>query len=116
MPDARRRSRGIDHGRCLAETVARTLGLPVRQVLTRSNTIGRVPQQKLNRAQRINNLKGAFSCEEELHTPILLVDDVYTTGATAEVGRESLLRAGAPRVLVLTATKTLLTSKHSEEE
>ncbi len=103
MPEARRRVRGIDHGRVLAEAVAARLGLPCRGLLVRRED-GKT-QQGLDRQARLSNLQGRFTCEERLNVPVLLVDDVMTTSATARVCADCLLKAGAPSVAVLTATQ-----------
>ncbi len=103
MPELRRRSRGIDHGRELCEALSRRCGLPVRQLLTRT---GRVHTQRgLSREKRLRNLHGTFLCSEKIDGPVLLVDDVFTTGATSSTCAEVLLAAGAHRVYVLTATR-----------
>ncbi|MGN1021662.1 MAG: ComF family protein [Aristaeellaceae bacterium] len=103
MPRRRLRERGIDHGRCLAEETARLLGMPCRQLLTRRGE-GHT-QHGLTRKERLKNLAGAFICEEELYQPVLLVDDVMTTSATAQRCAVSLLEAGARGVVVITATQ-----------
>ncbi len=102
MPDKRRRERGIDHGRTLCEAAAVRLHLPARQMLTRTRSIH--TQQGLNRAERLANLSGTFRCEGPIATPVLLIDDVTTTGATLQACSEALRRAGCPAVYVMTAT------------
>lgn len=116
MPASRRLERGIDHGRCLAEAVAKELDLPAREILTRSEQIGQKTQQGLDVEQRRLNLEGAFRCDEELHHAVLLVDDVCTTGATASICYESLLLAGAAQVMVLAATRPLTSPDDQEGE
>ena len=64
----------------------------------------------LTRHQRREHLRGAFAVKDQ--TPIcnrdvLLVDDVYTTGATASECARVLRRAGAARVWVATVARTL---------
>jgi len=64
-------------------------------------------QVGLNAAQRDENVRGAFRVENAMRTRIadrqvLLVDDVYTSGATAKAATRALLRAGASSVDVLT--------------
>lgn len=106
MPERRRRKRGIDHGRELCEAVACRSGLEARQLLKRK---GRVHTQRgLNREKRLRNLQGTFFCEERINGPVLLIDDVLTTGATVSACAEVLMAAGATRVFVLTATKAVL--------
>lgn len=59
------------------------------------------PQVKLSRAARARNVRGAFrvrDAERVTGRHIVLVDDVYTTGATLEACARTLMRAGAVRV------------------
>lgn len=62
------------------------------------------PQQaRLSREERLENLKGAFCVPEDVRPlaagrNILLIDDVFTTGATAKSCAEALLDAGAAKV------------------
>ncbi len=103
MPAHRRRERCVDHGRLLAEAVARHLALPCRPLLTRTDPRAHT-QEGLNQAQRRKNLRKAFRAAEEIHFPVLLVDDVLTTGTTAERCAAVLRGAGAPEVTVMTMT------------
>jgi ComF family protein len=66
-----------------------------------------VAQQGLEREQRQRNIRSAFSCKEEmtgLH--LVIVDDVMTTGATAEALARELLSRGARRVDVWCCART----------
>ncbi len=104
MPTLRRFARGIDHGRKLCEALARRTGLPAQRLLKRR---GRVHTQRgLSGEERLHNLQGSLVCRERLSRPVLLIDDVMTTGATMSACTRVLLDAGAPCVYVLTATKT----------
>jgi len=67
----------------------------------------------LTRHQRRQNLRGAFTVKDSAaisNRNILLVDDVYTTGATASECARVLRRAGAARVWVATGGRTLRVS------
>lgn len=105
MPEIRRRKRGIDHGRTLCEAVAARTGFQVRKLMERK---GRVHTQRgLNRDRRLKNLTGSIRCSEAVHGPVLLIDDVMTTGATSSLCTSVLLAAGAEQVHVLTATRVM---------
>ncbi len=105
MPKRRFRERGIDHGRKLCEAVSRLCGLEVRQLLERR---GRFRTQRgLRQEARLKNLNGTVICTEKVDVPVLLIDDVTTTGATVSICAQALLAAGAPRVEALTATKAM---------
>jgi len=68
------------------------------------------PQTGLGKQARRRNIRGAFSVIEPQAVKdarILLVDDVYTTGATADEAARVLKRAGAACVDVLTVARTM---------
>ena len=68
----------------------------------------------LTRNQRRENLRGAFAVKDSAQIAgrnILLVDDVYTTGATASECARVLKRAGAAGVWVVTVARTLKVSE-----
>ena len=104
MPESRRRERGIDHGRLLAEAVAENLSLPCRQLLVRRDRHER-RQVTLSAQQRSANLAGAFTPAEPIVFPVLLVDDVRTTGTTLLRCAEALRSGGAEQVCALTMTR-----------
>ena len=63
-----------------------------------------VSQTGLDHSERRKNLNQAFSCRHPSKVErknILLVDDVYTTGATCNAAAKTLIRAGAARVSAL---------------
>ena len=103
MPASRRRERGIDHGRKLAEAVAAQLSLPCRQLLSRRDRREK-RQASLNAEQRKANLEGAFRPMEPIAFPVLIVDDVRTTGTTLCRCADALRAGGAGRIFALTAT------------
>ena len=102
MPVRRRRERCIDHGKRLAEGTARELGLPCRELLRREGNSQPQAGQSMERRQR--NLRRAYSLASEISFPVLLVDDVLTTGTTADRCIDALRNAGAEEITVLTMT------------
>ena len=102
----RRLGRSCDHARLISQTVGRELGLPVGHELIR---IRHTPQQvHLPRSRRIENVRRAFAvtdtaCVEGAN--ILLIDDVTTTGATANEATRTLLAGGASKVTLAVVAK-----------
>lgn len=103
MPRGRRRARGIDHGRTLAEAVGRRMGLPVKQLLKKDENTR--TQLGLTAAQRKKNMLGKMHALDEVMTPVLIVDDVITTGSTVSACAQILYAAGAPAVFALSALR-----------
>ncbi len=103
----RRRRRGFNQAELLAAPVARSLGAPLLpRVLSRKS---RPPQTDLSPAGRRRNLRGAFRAApaaDRAGLPILLVDDVFTTGSTVEAAIRALARAGWGPVDVVTVTRS----------
>jgi ComF family protein len=100
---ARKRERGYNQAWKIAEEASRRLGLPVGNgLLARVRATG--SQTKLNRGDRQRNLEQAFACpmpDSVKGKRILIVDDVFTTGATVGRCAELLKAAGALEVGVL---------------
>jgi len=98
----RLRARGFNQSLELARGLARLAGLPLAaQALLRTRHT--VPQARLERAQRLTNLRGAFRADSALTAGrrVLLVDDVSATGATLRECATALRRAGASGVDVV---------------
>lgn len=101
---ARQRQRGYNQAALLAERIGAELGIPVEdRLLTRIKST--VPQKQLSGCQRKSNLDRAFQAGRKIQPEerILLIDDIYTTGATADAAAAALRQAGARRVYVITA-------------
>lgn len=109
VPLSRRRlrRRGFDQAEVLARHVALRVGLPVRPLLGRARDTR--AQARLSGPERRRALADAFRGRGPEPPPrrVLLVDDVLTTGATAAACARALKDAGARRVTVLTAARSL---------
>lgn len=99
----RRRERGFDQARLLAEELASRLELPFYPALSRTRNTPR--QAERTRQQRLINVAGAFAPAAKFDAVqvkdkvLLLVDDVVTTGATAGECARVLRAMGAARVI-----------------
>jgi ComF family protein len=103
------RKRGYNQAELLARHVAKFSNIPfvARALIRAKNT---PPQYGLNYEQRLANVSGAFSVKDNnaiSGKSVLLIDDIYTTGATLEACADALLNAGAKDVrgLCLSATR-----------
>ena len=103
---SRLRQTGIDHGRTLCELVARASGASSRPLLVRVRESA--PQMSLPPDQRRANLVRAFRAELPPER-VVVVDDVYTTGSTADEAARALKVAGAGEVVVLGAARSFQT-------
>jgi ComF family protein len=90
--------RGYNQSLLLARVVAGQTGLPlVEGALVRRRATR--PQVALTTEERLTNVRGAFSCEQEVRgRRILLIDDISTTGATLEACGLALRASGAAEV------------------
>ncbi len=100
VPLARRRlrERGYNQAQMLGQWLGQCLALPVQtELLSRARETP--SQQGLDAAQRRRNLRQAFAlAERPLPMHVAVIDDVLTTGATAEAIARLLKRAGVARV------------------
>jgi ComF family protein len=102
----RLRQRGFNQALEVAKVLGRAIGVackPRAIVRLRETEV----QHELDRRRRLANLRGAFACAcrfERQH--VAIVDDVVTTGATAETLARALKDAGAARVSVWAVART----------
>jgi predicted amidophosphoribosyltransferase len=84
-----------------ARELSRATGIPVAKAVIRTRNTS--PQKNLNDIERKNNLKNAFQNAKIIvkYNKVLLVDDIYTTGSTADAVSEVLLAAQAAEVYFL---------------
>ncbi|MFZ0955216.1 MAG: ComF family protein [Candidatus Sulfotelmatobacter sp.] len=120
---SKRRQRGFNHAELIASAALKLLAADrraVRNEVHRNELVlgGDVLERKretksqigLTIHQRQENVRGAFAvrrAQEVNGRGVLLVDDVYTTGATVSECARVLRRAGATKVWVATVARTL---------
>ena len=105
----RLRWRGFNQSLLLARSIGRTHQMRVDPfLLERSRPT--VPQTQLKVSERRENVKGAFTVtipERIQERQVLIVDDVYTSGATVAECTKALMRAGAQAVDVFTLARAV---------
>lgn len=107
-PDHKRQTkRGFDSTGQLAKLIASEIKVPYKSGWLRKIK-STPPQSKLTKAERLKNIKGAFTVTSRANVKdlsILLVDDVFTTGATTSEIAKILKKKGAKYVFVATLAK-----------
>ena len=103
------RDRSLERGHHPAQRLARELGrrweLPVEPLVRRARATP--PQRGLKLADRRRNVAGAFTAAGRAPTRVLLVDDVYTSGTTANAAASALRKTGARHVEVVTFARAV---------
>jgi predicted amidophosphoribosyltransferase len=101
--------RSLRRGHQPAAALARALGarweLDVVPLLGRARPVAR--QAGLSLPERRANVRGAFAAETRVPATAILVDDVYTTGATAAAAASALRAGGARAVHVVTFARAV---------
>ena len=101
MHPGRMRMRGRNHAELLARVVADRLGLEYVDILIRTRNARQ--QARLTTEERKENLRGVFAVRKEYvelinGAEVLIIDDVFTTGATAIHCANTLKDAGVDKV------------------
>ena len=95
--------RGYNQSKLLAESISERIGVPVCDVIEKVKDT--TAQKALSGKDRAENLKGSFKEKDKnalLDKNVLLIDDILTTGATADAVSYALFKAGAMRVFLAT--------------
>lgn len=103
----RRRKRHFNQSAEIARAIAKQTRLPLLHALKRVKSTD--TQTRLNRRQRMANLRGAFEVtrcgRRAKKRGAIIVDDVLTTGSTVHACAQALKRAGYGEVMVLTVMR-----------
>jgi len=103
----RLRHRGYNQSAELAKTLSKQLNIPYddRTLIRIKNTR---PQTSLPYSQRKKNIHSAFKCQNQsLPNHIALIDDVLTTGHTADMAAKTLIQNGVKKVELWTIARTI---------
>ena len=109
---SRLRERGYNQAELIARPLARVLRIPFRSYLL-VRTRPRPDKVKLTRRERWETVRGAYAMHQRAEVDklrVLLVDDVFTTGATLDACSRALRGAGAVRVAGITVARALPSS------
>jgi len=105
----RKRERGFNQSGEIARHLSRIVGVPVAQhwlLRTRPTKV----QAGLTRRERRQNVSGAFALSKQADVhgkAVLVIDDVFTTGATLNECARILRQSGAARIAVLTVARVI---------
>ena len=103
----RLKKRGYNQSELLAKEIAKNLELKLEQNIIKK-VKNNIPQSTLNKDEREQNVKDVYKIinkEIILNKKILLVDDIFTTGATANECSRILKENGAEKIDVFTIAK-----------
>jgi ComF family protein len=103
--DDRHLKRGHNPAQRLAAELGHTWQLPVVSLLKRAPGVR--PQRGLPLAERRRNVRNVFHATQSTPRSLVLVDDVYTSGATVSAASSALRKAGARRVDVVTFARAV---------
>ncbi len=106
----RQLERGYNQARELAASMSSELNVPKLEALRRVKSTKR--QAKLGKTERSSNVREAFQVVMDVQNlELILVDDVYTSGATATECALALIEAGAKRVRIAVISRVLESDK-----
>ncbi len=97
--------RGAVAPRTFAAALSRLWEIPVADLLHRTHALPR--QRGLGLAERRRNVRGSVAAAAGVPRGVCLVDDVYTSGATADACASALRGVGARRVEVVTLARAV---------
>lgn len=95
----KQQKRGYNQAESFAKELSRITGIPIDTNLIK-RTKDTTPQKELNDKERKNNLENAFQKGKSIvqYSHVLVVDDIYTTGSTAQAVANELKKTGIRHV------------------
>ncbi|MGP8152596.1 MAG: double zinc ribbon domain-containing protein [Smithella sp.] len=105
----RLRERGFNQSLILAHAIGKKRQIPVDFSLLKRHKFT-LTQTGSNRNERKRNIKGAFEVTDKKKIAgknIILIDDVYTTGATINECAKTLIKAKAQKVVIITLARVI---------
>lgn len=102
MYKKKKRRRGYNQAESFAVELSKLMGIPVRTDLV-ERIIDTTPQKELDKKERLLNVDAAFrkTKEKTNYKAAMIVDDIYTTGTTAEAVARELIKQGISRVYLM---------------
>lgn len=96
---SRLKERGYNQAGLIAAELGRLMGIPVDETSLK-RVVRTTPMKELNNLQRIKNLQNAFQVDRKdvIYKKVLIVDDIYTTGATFDACAAVLKESGTQEV------------------
>lgn len=105
---SKKTTRGYNQSEIIAKEIAVTKGLPAKKIIKKTRKT--LDQNKLAMPKRQTNISDAFKLYGSMNISgkkILIIDDVYTTGATVNECCKTIRDGGAARIGVLTLARAL---------
>ena len=110
LTKSRYKERGFNQAELIANELSKLTGIPVITKIISKKSDAKL-QKGLTLKERFENMKGVFELDKRYilkFKKVLIIDDVFTTGATASEVSRTLRKAGPDRIYVLTAGKRLI--------
>lgn len=97
----KKRVRGYNQAELIAREVARIWGVGYQELLVRNRETK--PMYGLDKSARIENIRGAFTAKSRIFTnnTIVMIDDVWTSGATILECARLLKQSGVQKIILL---------------
>jgi predicted amidophosphoribosyltransferase len=108
VPVPRGKTGAENHMTHIAEILSKKVGIPTKDILFKKGEY--LPQLKLKKDERITNVAGKIGCREQIVGRVILMDDMYTTGATMLNSAIPLREKGATEVVGFVIARAVSTS------